>query len=162
MEDFKELKNKKDIIWEKKNKVVDGSKTYYKSVIVGNERIQLNDYVLLEPRDPKIPIYICKIVYMWESEFKEKLFHANRFRKGTDTILGETGDTTEIFLSDQCVDASFMSVKSKVTVIYKKAHENWSELGKNIRLRLLYFCCFRTKHPKNSNNSIYNNSNSSG
>lgn len=131
-EDFKELK--KDIIWEEEDKITDGQKIYYKSVIVGNERIVLNDYVLLEPRDPTIPLKICKIVFMWENKNGEKRFHANRLHRGTDTILGEASDSLELFLSDQCCEASFKSVKSKATVIHKKMPDNWSELGKNIKL----------------------------
>ncbi|KYN05968.1 DNA (cytosine-5)-methyltransferase PliMCI [Cyphomyrmex costatus] len=126
-EDFKELK--KDIVWEEENKIVDAQKTYYKSVTVGNEKIEINDYVLLEPRDPTIPLQICKIVFMWETKNGEKRFHANRLRRGTDTILGETSDPIELFLSDQCYEASFTSVRSKATVIYKKRPENWFELG---------------------------------
>lgn len=92
---------------------------------------------MLEPRDPAIPILICKIKFMWENKNGEKRFHANRLRRGTDTILGETSDSIELFLSDQCCEASFMSVRSKATVIHKKVPENWSELGKNIRLNFL-------------------------
>ncbi|XP_071643809.1 DNA methyltransferase 1a [Temnothorax longispinosus] len=128
-EDFKELLIKKDIIWEKKDKRVDGDKTYYKSVIVGNEKIEINEHVLLEPRDPTIPIQVCKIVFMWENAFGEKRFHANRLYRGTDTILGETSDPIELFLSEQCCEASFTSVRSKATVINKKMPENWFELG---------------------------------
>lgn len=134
-EDFKEVK--KNIIWDKKDKIVDGQRTYYKSVTVGNEKIKINDYVLLEPRNPQIPLRICKIMFMWENKNGEKRFHANRLHRGTDTVLGETSDPIELFLSDQCCEASFLSVKSKATVIYKKIPENWSELGKNIRLSLL-------------------------
>ncbi|KYQ51853.1 DNA (cytosine-5)-methyltransferase PliMCI [Trachymyrmex zeteki] len=126
-EDFKELK--KDIVWEEENKIVDAQKTYYKSVTVGNEKIEINDYVLLEPRDPTIPLQICKVVFMWETKNGEKRFHANRLRRGTDTILGETSDPIELFLSDQCCEASFTSIRSKATVIHKKMPENWSELG---------------------------------
>ncbi|KAL0106555.1 hypothetical protein PUN28_016331 [Cardiocondyla obscurior] len=127
-EDFKELK-KVMIIWDEKDKIIDGQETYYKSVIVGGEKIELNDYVLLEPRDPTIPLQICKVVYMWENKNGEKLFHASRLRRGCDTILGENSDSTELFLSDQCCQASFKCVRSKVTVIHKKIPENWFELG---------------------------------
>jgi len=136
-EDFKELK--KDIVWEEENKIIDAQKTYYKSVTVGNEKIEINDYVLLEPRDPTIPLQICKVMFMWETKNGEKRFHANRLRRGTDTILGETSDPIELFLSDQCCEASFKSVRSKATVIHKKMPENWSELGKNIILNYLSF-----------------------
>lgn len=125
--DFKELK--KNIVWEEQDKIIDGQKTYYKSVIVGNERIQISDYVLVEPRNPAIPLHIYKIMFMWENKHGVKQFHANWFRRGTDTILGETSDPIELFLSDDCDDVPFTSVSSKATVIYKKMPNNWTELG---------------------------------
>ncbi|XP_025996917.1 DNA (cytosine-5)-methyltransferase PliMCI isoform X2 [Solenopsis invicta] len=124
-ESFKELK--KDIIWEKKDKI-DGQRKFYKSVIVGGEKIEINDYVLLEPKDPTIPAQIYKVMYMWE-ENKKKRFHGTRLRKGIDTILGETSDPMELFLTDQCIQASFTSVISKATVIHRKILDNWAELG---------------------------------
>lgn len=133
--DFKELK--KDIVWEEKDKMVDGQKTYYKSVMVGNERIQINDYVLVEPRNPAIPLHIAKIICMWENKTGVKQFHANWFRRGSDTILGETSDPMELFLSDDCDDVPFTSVSSKATVIHKKIPENWSKLGKSVGTNFL-------------------------
>jgi len=132
---FKELK--KNITWDEEDKIVDGQKIYYKSVTVGNEKIKINDYVLLEPRDPTIPLQVCKVVFMWENKNGEKRFHANRLYRGTNTILGETSDPIELFLSDQCCEASFTSIRSKAMVIHKKIPENWSELGKNVRLNCL-------------------------
>lgn len=125
---FKELK--KDIVWIGEDKIVEGQKTYYKSVMVGNERIELNDYVLVEPRNPAIPLHIGKVIYMWENKVGVKQFHANWLRRGTDTILGKTADPLEVFLSDDCEDVPFKCVNSKATVIHKKTLENWSELGK--------------------------------
>lgn len=87
----------------------------------------------MEPRDPTIPPQLCKIVYMFENKKGEKRFHANRLRRGTDTILSETSDPMEVFLSDQCIEASFMTVRSKATVIHKKVPENWHQLGENIK-----------------------------
>lgn len=129
--DFKELK--KDIVWIEEDQIVEGQKTYYKSVMVGNEKIELNDYVLVEPRNPAIPLHIAKVIYMWEGKTGVKQFHASWFRRGTDTILGETADPMEVFLSDDCEDVPFKSVNSKATVIHKKMPDNWSELGENIR-----------------------------
>jgi len=98
--------------------------------MVGNERIQINDYVLVEPRNPAIPLHIAKVIFMWEDKNGMKKFHANWFRRGTDTILGETSDPIELFLSNDCDDVTFTSVRSKATVIYKKVPDDWSELGK--------------------------------
>ncbi|XP_076648177.1 DNA methyltransferase 1a isoform X2 [Halictus rubicundus] len=124
---FKEFK--KDIIWEGNQVAIDNQKTYYKSVIVGDENIQLNDYVLVEPKNPSIPLHVAKVVYMWENRNGIKQFHANWFHRGNDTILGETSDPIELFLSDDCDNVPFRSIRSKCTVIFKKVPENWSDLG---------------------------------
>lgn len=127
--DFKELK--KDIVWEEKETFFDGKKIFYKSVMVGDERIQINDYVLVEPRNSATPLHIAKVIYMWENKHGIKQFHANWFRRGIDTILGETSDPMELFLSDDCDDVLFRSIRSKAVVIHKKIPENWCMLGKN-------------------------------
>ncbi|EFN76367.1 DNA (cytosine-5)-methyltransferase PliMCI [Harpegnathos saltator] len=125
--DFKELK--KDIVWMGDDKIIEGRRTFYKSVMVGNEKIELNDYVLVEPRNSAIPLHIAKVMYMWENKIGIKQFHANWVRRGTDTILGETADPMEVFLSDDCEDVPFKSVNSKATVLHKKTPEDWSKLG---------------------------------
>ncbi|KYN44323.1 DNA (cytosine-5)-methyltransferase 1, partial [Trachymyrmex septentrionalis] len=60
----------------------------------------------------------------WEIKNGEKRFHANRLRRSIDTILGETSDLIELFLSDQCCEVSFISIRSKASVIHKKMLEN--------------------------------------
>ncbi|XP_078046849.1 DNA methyltransferase 1a isoform X2 [Augochlora pura] len=124
---FKELE--KDIVWVGKQIAIDNQRTYYKSVIVGNENIQLNEYVLVEPKNTAIPLHIAKIIYMWENRNGIKQFHANWFHRGNDTILGETSDPIELFLSDDCDDVPFTSIRSKCTVVFKKISNNWVDLG---------------------------------
>ncbi|XP_076375508.1 DNA methyltransferase 1a isoform X1 [Megalopta genalis] len=124
---FKEFK--KDIVWVGKQIAIDNQRTYYKSVIVGNENIQLNDYVLVEPKNPVIPLHVAKIIYMWENRNGIKQFHANWFHRGNNTILGETSDPIELFLSDDCDDVPFTSIRSKCTVVFKKVSDNWVDLG---------------------------------
>lgn len=104
-------------------------KTYYKSVIVGDEKIEINDYVLVEPRNPTSPSHVAKVIYMWENKNGMKQFHANWLHRGNDTILGETSDPIELFLSDECDDVPFKAVRSKCTVIFKNVPKNWAELG---------------------------------
>lgn len=125
---FKELM--KDITWVGDQIAADNQKTFYKSVIVGNEEIQLNDCVLVEPRNPAIPLHIAKVIYMWETKNGVKQFHANWFHRGNDTILGETSDPIELFLSNDCDDVPFRSVRSKCIVLFKEIPENWADLGK--------------------------------
>ncbi|KOC65410.1 DNA (cytosine-5)-methyltransferase 1 [Habropoda laboriosa] len=124
---FKELE--KNIVWVGDQVAVDNQRTFYKSVLVGSEKIDINDYVLVEPKNSAIPLHVAKVIYMWENKNGIKQFHANWFHRGNDTILGETSDPIELFLSDNCDNVPFKSVRSKCTVIFKKIPENWTELG---------------------------------
>ncbi|XP_076753766.1 DNA methyltransferase 1a isoform X1 [Xylocopa sonorina] len=124
---FKELK--KDIVWIEDPIATDNQRTFYKSVMVDDERIEINDYVLVEPRNPAIPLHVAKVIYMWQNKNGMRQFHANWFHRGNDTILGETSDPIELFLSYDCDDIPFQSIRSKCTVVFKKASENWAELG---------------------------------
>nr|XP_034189663.1 DNA (cytosine-5)-methyltransferase PliMCI-like [Osmia lignaria] len=127
---LKEFKHvEKDITWVGEAIIDDGRRTFYNSVIVVDEEIKANDYVLIESNDPTVPLQIAKVIYMWEDKNGAKLCHANWFRRGSDTVLGETSDPLELFLLDECDNVPFASIKSKATVIYKASPNNWSELG---------------------------------
>ncbi|OAD61349.1 DNA (cytosine-5)-methyltransferase PliMCI [Eufriesea mexicana] len=127
---LKEFKHvEKEITWVGEPVIDDGRRTFYSSVIVVDEEIKANDYVLIESNDPTVPLQIAKVIYMWEDKSGAKLCHANWFRRGSDTVLGETSDPLELFLLDECDNVPFTSIKSKATVIYKTSSKNWAELG---------------------------------
>ncbi|XP_033200860.1 DNA (cytosine-5)-methyltransferase PliMCI [Bombus vancouverensis nearcticus] len=127
---LKEFKHvEKEITWVGEPIIDDGRRTFYNSVIVVDEEIKGNDCVLIESNDPTVPLQIAKVIYMWEDKNGAKLCHANWFRRGSDTVLGETSDPLELFLLDECDNVPFTSVKSKATVIYKTCPKNWNELG---------------------------------
>ncbi|XP_076281112.1 DNA (cytosine-5)-methyltransferase PliMCI [Lasioglossum baleicum] len=127
---LKEFKHvEKEITWVGEPIIDDGRRTFYKSVMVVDEEIKINDYVLIESNDPTVPLQIAKVMYMWDDRNGAKLCHANWFRRGSDTVLGETSDPLEVFLLDECDNVPFTSVKSRATVIYKSRPQNWSELG---------------------------------
>ncbi|XP_033326072.2 DNA (cytosine-5)-methyltransferase PliMCI [Megalopta genalis] len=127
---LKEFKHvEKEITWIGEQIIDDGRRTFYKSVMVVDEEIKINDFVLIESNDPTVPLQIAKVMYMWEDKTGAKLCHANWFRRGSDTVLGETSDPLEVFLLDECDNVPFTSVKSKATVIYKASPQNWNELG---------------------------------
>ncbi|CAK9832323.1 DNA (cytosine-5)-methyltransferase PliMCI [Anthophora retusa] len=127
---LKEFKHvEKEITWVGEPIIDDGRRTFYNSVIVVNEEIKADDYVLIESNDPTVPLQVAKVIYMWEDKNGAKLCHANWFRRGSDTVLGETSDPLELFILDECDNVPFTSVKSKATVIYKSSPKNWNELG---------------------------------
>ena len=40
------------------------------------------------------------------------------YRRGSETLLGETSDVSELFLSDDCEDKHLFTVAEKCTVSY--------------------------------------------
>ncbi|XP_043507435.1 DNA (cytosine-5)-methyltransferase 1-like isoform X1 [Frieseomelitta varia] len=118
----------KDIVWIGDQIISDNLKTFYRSVKISDEKIKLNDYVLVEPKSQAVPSYVAKVIYMWENTNGIKQFHANWLYRGNDTILREISDPTELFLSYNCDDVPLKAVRSKCTVIFKDASKNWTEL----------------------------------
>lgn len=133
---LKGLRNvKKEINWIGEPIANDGRRTFYESALVGDEEIRPNDCVLIEPSDPAVPLYIARIVYMFETKNGQKLFHANWFCRGSDTVLGETSDPIELFLIDECEDTPFTSVKCRANVINKEIPWDWAEQGQLFYLK---------------------------
>lgn len=46
---------------------------------IGDEEISLGDCVTVEPNDPTIPVFIGRVIYLWQDKNKEKHFHARWF-----------------------------------------------------------------------------------
>lgn len=124
---------KKQVEWQGSEIFDDGRRRFYSSVIVGTETIASNDCVMIESSDPTVPLQIAKVMYMWENKNGLKLFHANWYRRGSDTILGETSNPMELFLIDECDDVPLISIKSKCSVIRHEIPDNWADLGE-------YYC----------------------
>lgn len=136
---LKEFKHvEKEITWVGEPIINDGRRTFYKSVIVVDEEIKANDCVLIESNDPTVPLQVAKVIYMWEDKNGAKMCHANWFRRGGDTVLGETSDPLELFLLNECDNVPFTSIKSKAIVIYKTCPKDWNKLGIFIIYSLLY------------------------
>ena len=120
---------KRKVIWQGEVIHDDGRRKFYTSAIVGEEKISVNDCVMIEVKNTTIPLQIARVVYMWESVKGGKLFHASWFHRGSDTILGETSNPMELFLIDECHEVPLNSIKNKCTVVHHEAVENWSQLG---------------------------------
>ncbi|XP_023289399.1 DNA (cytosine-5)-methyltransferase 1 [Orussus abietinus] len=127
---LKSLKRvKKEVKWLGESIATDAKKVFYSGVDVSGEEIRVNDYVMIEPSDPSIALQLAKVMYMWENKKGECLFHGNWFRRGSDTVLGETSDPTELFLIDECDDLVLTSIKTKATVTLREPASDWAELG---------------------------------
>ena len=81
------------------------------------------------PAEPNDPLYIARVVSMWEDASGEKYFHACWFSRGGETVLGETSDPCELFLVDSCEDTLLSAVTGKVCVELKIPPLDWRMLG---------------------------------
>lgn len=81
------------------------------------------------PEEPNEPLYIARVVSMWEEGNGEKYFHGCWFNRGGETVLGETSDPCELFLVDMCADTLLSAVMGKVCVERKDYPPNWRMLG---------------------------------
>ena len=76
----------------------------------------MGDTVTVRPHPPNHPPYIARVCYMWEDAGGRKMFHGQWFSRGSDTVLGETGDPYELFVVDQCDDNPLGAIIGKVKV----------------------------------------------
>jgi DNA (cytosine-5)-methyltransferase 1 len=115
--------------WLGKPIVMDSKGAFYNAVELDSEIININDYVFIESVDPTVPLQIVKVIYMWENKMGIKMFHATWLWRGSETVLGETSNSSELFLVDDCQDVPISYVKSKTEVVRHDTPDNWNELG---------------------------------
>jgi DNA (cytosine-5)-methyltransferase 1 len=53
----------------------------------------------------------------------------NLCSRGSDTVLGETSDPTELFVVDQCESFDLSAIAGKAVVTQKVIPSNWAEVG---------------------------------
>lgn len=53
---------------------------------------------------------------MWEDFNGKKMFHAQWLYRSAETVLGESGDPNELFLSDDCDNNPLSSIAEKCNV----------------------------------------------
>ena len=74
------VSNEKKVQWIGDPIMDQGQKTYYRDVLVGEDRISVGDCVVVEPSDPKTPLFVGKVISMWQdNKLKEKMFHVHWF-----------------------------------------------------------------------------------
>ncbi|XP_062515126.1 DNA (cytosine-5)-methyltransferase 1-like [Corticium candelabrum] len=105
------------------------NRSYYKQVKIGNETISVGDTVSVQSEDDRLPIFIIQIQYMYEDKERKKEFHGSWFSRGSDTILGETSDSNELFLIDLCDTNPLTSIISRVNVVYQLPPSDWATRG---------------------------------
>ena len=127
---FKEVRT--NISWIDEPFATDIKGLFYKAVSIDTEIINGNDYVFIESAEPNVPLQIVQVTYMWENKLGIKMFHARWLWRGNETVLGETSNSRELFLVDDCQDVPLSFVKKKTSVEYRQAPEDWSLMGKKL------------------------------
>nr|XP_054770266.1 DNA (cytosine-5)-methyltransferase PliMCI-like [Lytechinus pictus] len=125
------LKKKKraKVTWIGEPEEVTEDRAYYKEAMINDEKIENGDCVLIHPDDPTKPLFISRVIYMWQEREGEMMFHAQWFVYGSETVLGETSDPLEIFPIDECQDTYLASINDKCSVIHKAPSSDWFMLG---------------------------------
>jgi DNA (cytosine-5)-methyltransferase 1 len=124
-----EKKIKTKVEWVGEPKRVEGKRKFYSHVLINGEEVTCGDCVALCPDDPSAPLYIARIMYMWENAEGKKKFHSRWFSRCSDTVVGVTGNPSELFLVDECDNNPLGSIMRKVQVDFRTRSENWSMQG---------------------------------
>uniref|UniRef100_A0A1X7ST04 CXXC-type domain-containing protein n=1 Tax=Amphimedon queenslandica TaxID=400682 RepID=A0A1X7ST04_AMPQE len=125
-----DLKNVTKVEWIGEPIFGKGDKSYYTEVLINNkEKVCLYDVVSVCPEVLDDPLYLTRIMSMYEDSNGKKMFHEWWFHRSTDTVLGKTGDPRELFLIDDCEDNSLGAIMDKVEVVYKPPVSNWFMCG---------------------------------
>eukprot|EP00057_Strongylocentrotus_purpuratus_P012708 XP_011667182.1 PREDICTED: DNA (cytosine-5)-methyltransferase PliMCI isoform X1 [Strongylocentrotus purpuratus] len=125
------LKKKKraKVTWIGEPEEVTKDRAFYKAAMIDDQKIENGDCVQIHPDDPTKPLFIARVIYMWQDSDGEMMFHAQWFVYGSETVLGEASDPLELFPIDECQDTYLASVNDNCSVIYKAPSPDWSMLG---------------------------------
>ncbi|KAJ4715071.1 DNA (cytosine-5)-methyltransferase [Melia azedarach] len=85
----------------------------YKKAIVHGEVVAVGGAVLVEV-DETDSIYFVE--YMFGTSDGSKMFHGRLMQRGPDTVLGNTANEREVFLTNQCMDYELQDIKQAVVV----------------------------------------------
>merc|ERR1719228_3121263 len=120
----------KDVEW-KGEGTKKGRRTFYETAVLdGDLTLTLGDTVLIQPTDPSTPLYVAILVNMSDGP-DGYTAHVQWYGRGTDTMLGEAADPTELFLLTDCEDQPLLSVWKKCNVEIKSepVQSIWREKG---------------------------------
>ncbi|XP_057452069.1 DNA (cytosine-5)-methyltransferase 1-like [Lotus japonicus] len=92
----------------------------YKQAIIHGEVVSVGKSVLVEVDELGELPDIYYVEYMFESKNGKKMFHGRMMQRGCETVLGNTANEGEVFLSNECRDLGLQDVKQTVVVNIQK------------------------------------------
>lgn len=116
------------IDWKGPAYLTKGKRAFYEQVTVNGEDLRIGDYVHVTPEDHGTPFYVARIVLLVFDD-KTKMAHVQWFCRGTDTVLGTTADSQELFAVLDCEYIQLLEVVGKIDVEYWPGPPNWSSIG---------------------------------
>lgn len=113
----KSCPNSKEVEWdgESVGKTASGEHLYRRAKVHGNE-IAVGGSVLVEEDEADVLPTICFVEYMFEKSNGKKMLHGRIMQRGSQTVLGNTANEREVFLTHECMDLELEEVKQTVVV----------------------------------------------
>ena len=99
----KSWSSNKDVRWD--GEVVgqtSSGEAIYKSAIVCGELVSVGDFILVDNEGSNGFSHIYLVEYMYENSKAEKIIHGRLMLRGNQTVLGNTADERELFLTNDC------------------------------------------------------------
>ncbi|CAG7872344.1 unnamed protein product [Brassica rapa] len=84
----------------------------YQQALVGGEVVAVGGAVLLEVNETSV-IYFVE--YMFESSDHCKMLHGRHLERGSETVLGNTANERELFLTNACMTVQLKDIKGTVS-----------------------------------------------
>lgn len=88
----------------------------YRCAIVLGDPIVVGGSVLVDIDEPDELSAIYFVEYMFETSDGSKMFHGRMMQGARQTVLGNTGNEREVFLTNECMDFGLENIKQKVVV----------------------------------------------
>ncbi|PQQ02005.1 DNA (cytosine-5)-methyltransferase 1 [Prunus yedoensis var. nudiflora] len=112
--------NNREILWEGEpvGQTYSGEALYKRAILWGEE-ISVGGAVLVELDESNELPAIYFVEYMYETLNGSKMFHGRVMQRGSETVLGNTANEREVFLTNECTNLALKEVKQAAVVDIK-------------------------------------------
>ncbi|TXG69970.1 hypothetical protein EZV62_004905 [Acer yangbiense] len=117
MKPIKSTHSLKDIKWDEEliGKTCSGYPLYKQAIVCGN-LVSVGDSVFVGTADSDQLPPIYHIEYMFEKSDARKMVHGRLMQRGSQTVLANTADEREVFLTNICLEFELEDIKEIVVV----------------------------------------------